>query len=195
MTNRTPADQLRDAYATIRAIQLALLADRGCADFHHGTMFETMINACESVLPLPWKRVDGPRAPFTATEQDWIRQWRRKTGEILVEDHEIPNAPLDPWVPMTEPIDIKHMGKFGEETAEAATIACRCIIQGIYGAEPKTGKLNVTALEDEIADVLANVELVSERFKLDMNRITARAVMKKARLRLWHAGLLEEKNV
>lgn len=59
----------------------------------------------------------------------------------------------NPWNPMTKAIDLKHLGKLGEEAGELSAIVCRCIIQGINEYEPVTGKSNREALEDEIADV------------------------------------------
>ena len=100
---------------------------------------------------------------------------------------------LNPWVPMTDPIDVKHIGKLAEELGEAGSAAARCLIQGIDECEPVTGKLNRRWLEDEIADVRANIDLVVEHFKLDTVHIATRAEGKKDRLRRWHQ-MLEIKN-
>jgi hypothetical protein len=92
----------------------------------------------------------------------------------------------NPWHPISDVIDLKHLGKFGEELNECGTAVSRCIIQGIDEAEPVTGKINREWLEDEVADVRANSELIIERFQLDETRIAARAEKKKAHLRKWH---------
>jgi hypothetical protein len=63
---------------------------------------------------------------------------------------------LNPWRPMTRPIDLKHLGKLGEESNELGAAISRCIIQGIDEREPVTGKPNRQWLAEEIADVLAN---------------------------------------
>lgn len=94
---------------------------------------------------------------------------------------------LNPWHPITNPLDLKYLGKLGEETNELGTVVSRCIIQGLYGINPSDGKMNVRWLEEELADVLANGELVAEFFSLDKDFIRARADNKKARLRTWHA--------
>lgn len=94
-----------------------------------------------------------------------------------------------PWQPIRSAIDLKHLGKFGEELGETVAAVCRCIIQGVDEAEPVTGKINRAWLEDEIADVLGNSELVIEHFGLDMERIRARADRKKEHLRAWHGML------
>lgn len=67
---------------------------------------------------------------------------------------------LNPWIPMSKPIDIKHLGKLAEELGEASSAVARCLIQGIDESEPVTGKLNRQWLEDELADVCANIQLV-----------------------------------
>ena len=87
---------------------------------------------------------------------------------------------------MQDPVDQKHIGKFLEELGECVASAARSFIQGILGCEPVTGKQNKEWLEDEIADILGNSELVIERFNLDQARIRARADRKKEQLRKWH---------
>jgi hypothetical protein len=94
---------------------------------------------------------------------------------------------ISPWVPMSDPVDIKHLGKLGEELNECGAAVSRCLIQGIDEAEPVTGKLNYVWLEEEIADVAANILLVVQRFGLDAARITDRAEVKRERLRVWHS--------
>lgn len=94
-----------------------------------------------------------------------------------------------PWVPMTRPSDLKHLGKFGEELGETVAAMCRCLIQGIDEAHPETGKINRAWLEDEIADVLGNAELVMSHFKLDRGRIERRKDRKVVHLRQWHNAL------
>lgn len=93
---------------------------------------------------------------------------------------------LNPWHPMSDPKDLKHLGKLSEELGECSAATARCLIQGIDEREPTTGKLNREWLEDEMADVAANMELVAERFGLDVERIKARRADKIVRLRTWH---------
>jgi hypothetical protein len=89
---------------------------------------------------------------------------------------------------MSNPVDLKHLGKFIEECTEAGSAAARCIIQGIDETEPTTGKNNRAWLTEEIADVYANAKLVIDHFGLDENAISVRAERKKEYLRRWHAG-------
>jgi len=93
---------------------------------------------------------------------------------------------MNPWHPMSDPVDLKHMGKLVEETGELCSAAARCIIQGIDECEPVTGKSNRDWLEEEIADVIANISLVIEHFKLNEGRIIARAEQKEQHLKEWH---------
>lgn len=93
---------------------------------------------------------------------------------------------------MQKPIDLKHLGKLGEELNEAGAAQNRCVIQGIDEREPITGKSNREWLEDELADVMANTELCVEHFKLDEARMRDRADRKKAHLRGWHSMLAEK---
>lgn len=93
---------------------------------------------------------------------------------------------VNPWRPMSDPLDLAVLGKFAEELAECAAIVSRCIIQGIEEREPVTGKLNREALSEEIADVMASMGLTGDHFGLDQESTLARAHRKVAGLRLWH---------
>jgi hypothetical protein len=94
---------------------------------------------------------------------------------------------LNPWHPISDPVDLKHLGKLLEELGELSAIVARCIAQGgLELRNPDTGELNRTALENEIADVRANIRLVTEHFGLDMERMTYRCNSKMKRLREWH---------
>lgn len=48
-----------------------------------------------------------------------------------------------PWRPIQSPIDLKHLGKFGEELGECQAAVSRCIIQGIREKEPIERKPNL----------------------------------------------------
>lgn len=59
------------------------------------------------------------------------------------------------WIPISDPVKLAGLGKLIEECGELSAIAGRCIIQGMLGVDPSTGKVNREALIDEIADVYA----------------------------------------
>jgi NTP pyrophosphatase (non-canonical NTP hydrolase) len=87
---------------------------------------------------------------------------------------------------MMDPVDLKHLGKLSEELGEATAAVSRCVIQGIDECEPVTGRVNREWLENELADVLANITLVVDHFSLDMHRMQHRAERKMEHLRAWH---------
>lgn len=93
---------------------------------------------------------------------------------------------MNPWHPIDNKVDLKHLGKLAEELGDCSAAVARCIIQGVEGQEPNTRKFNKTWLEEEIADVKANILLVEERFNLDTTFINDRAETKVIRLRDWH---------
>lgn len=94
-------------------------------------------------------------------------------------------ALISPWEPDTNPANLRPLGKCLEELNEAGAILARCIIQGIEESEPVTGKPNRQAVEEELADVQATVEILTNHFGLDHTRIAVRAMEKKARLLAW----------
>lgn len=87
---------------------------------------------------------------------------------------------------MRNAVDLKHLGKLGEELGEATAATLRCLIQGIAEREPVTGVPNREWLENELADVRANIDLCCAHFKLDEVRMADRAEKKKSHLRAWH---------
>jgi len=93
---------------------------------------------------------------------------------------------LNPWQPERDAIRLALLGKMLEEVNELGSILARCIIQGIGESEPVTGKPNIDALEDEIADVSGAGSLVIEHFGLRDPRMSARADRKIEHLRAWH---------
>ena len=92
----------------------------------------------------------------------------------------------EPWHPISNAVDLKTLGKLGEEVNELGSAICRCVIQGVFEHEPVTGKLNSEWLEDEIADVQAGMELTIRRFGLNRDRIQKRADQKRTLLKNWH---------
>jgi hypothetical protein len=114
------------------------------------------------------------------------------TAHAMLDTSNAATSPvLNPWRPMTDPVDVAHLGKLGEELNECGSAASRCLIQGIDQAEPVTGKVNRQWLQDEIADVLATVRMAVARFDLDIGAIEARAMLKTFHLQAWHK-MIEE---
>lgn len=99
----------------------------------------------------------------------------------------------NPWVPISDALTLKHIGKLGEECCELGAAIFRCIIQGIDEAEPVTGKVNRVWLQEEIADVIANSNLVRNFLQLDATDIALRVGRKTRQLKLWHEMLPDER--
>lgn len=77
---------------------------------------------------------------------------------------EHPDRPLNPWIPERDPIRLAILGKLVEELTECASAAARCMIQGIEGSEPTTGKPNHQWLFEELADVAAVCSIAFDHF-------------------------------
>lgn len=146
-------------------------------------MFGWLKKKDPSWMPLPSERKAKADA-YRQYDKDLSVAWQKRSPPAVI------NADAwrdpNPWHPMTDAVDIKHLGKLIEELSECSSAAARCIIQGVDEKEPVTGKLNRHWLEEEVADVRANVELVTERFQLDRARMQQRVEIKLYHLRKWH---------
>lgn len=92
----------------------------------------------------------------------------------------------EPWHPMTDPVDVKYLGKFMEECGEGIQASAHCLIQGMNEFNIKEKKTNIKVLEDEIADIEANIELIKRKFNLDRVAIIERKEWKIPFLKRWH---------
>jgi NTP pyrophosphatase (non-canonical NTP hydrolase) len=103
---------------------------------------------------------------------------------------DIPNKPPTPWKPYTNTERaLAVLGKSAEETAELNQILARCMIQNLESANPDTGKPNREALEEEIADVIAQIHLLIDEFDLDRAKIMNRVHRKQAYQKSWYSQL------
>lgn len=91
-----------------------------------------------------------------------------------------------PWHPMTDQVSVKHLTKLIEELGEATSAAARCLMQGMDGVNPHGGEVNRVWLQNELADVLANINLCTTQFDLSEGYMVGRAMKKSQRLREWH---------
>ncbi|MCB2071195.1 MAG: hypothetical protein KDF67_17050 [Ottowia sp.] len=91
------------------------------------------------------------------------------------------------WIPESDPMVLRRVGKTGEECAELAKVCSRITIQGLDGVDPVTGISNREALAKEIADVIAQCDVTVQALGLDMDAIDARSVDKKRQMREWEA--------
>lgn len=59
----------------------------------------------------------------------------------------------NPWKAESDPVKLAVLGKLAEELGELTAAVARCIIQGVDGAHPVTGKPNIDWLFEEHIDV------------------------------------------
>jgi NTP pyrophosphatase (non-canonical NTP hydrolase) len=92
-----------------------------------------------------------------------------------------------PWVPTTNRMLLRRMGKTGEELGELMSVVCRIVIQGetLEEIDPGSGKTNRQRLIEETADVMAQLEANIERLDLPMVEIAARRHRKKSYMDEW----------
>ena len=79
------------------------------------------------------------------------------------------------------------LGKLLEELGELTSATSRCLIQGIDETEPTTGKPNRLWLEEEVADVLACLDIVLMQFPVNGMALQLRTERKVERLKAWLA--------
>jgi NTP pyrophosphatase (non-canonical NTP hydrolase) len=97
---------------------------------------------------------------------------------------------MNKWTPTTNLLELRRLGKLGEELGELANVASRCIIQGLDEVDPGTGKVNRQRLLDEMADVYAQIECTMEAFGLDRTYYAERVVRKVRQMGEWEALFL-----
>jgi hypothetical protein len=91
------------------------------------------------------------------------------------------------WVPTTNLMMLRRMGKLLEELNECGSVAARCIIQGIDEIDPATGKTNRQRLIEEVADVYAQLDCTVSTLNLDYTFIDNRRERKKGYMRDWES--------
>lgn len=53
-----------------------------------------------------------------------------------------PAVKMSKWIPTTDLLQLRRLGKLGEELNELGAVASRCIIQGLYEIDPASNKIN-----------------------------------------------------
>lgn len=94
---------------------------------------------------------------------------------------------LSKWVPTTDLMTLRRLGKTCEELGELVAVLGRTICQGLDGVDPVSGETNIERITKESADVLAQIGCNVEAFKLDQDRIEARATDKMSQMAEWEA--------
>ena len=91
-------------------------------------------------------------------------------GTPAAEDHGLADPSRDGstvpanWQPVTDKVTLAVLGKAIEEAGELVCILSRIVIQGSNGCDPKTGKANLDALFEELADNMATAKHLTELF-------------------------------
>lgn len=99
---------------------------------------------------------------------------------------------LTKWVPTTDLLFLRRLGKLGEELGELSSVTNRCIIQGIDEIDPASQKANSLRLEEEIADVIAQCACTTRDLFLDREFISKRAKEKIKQMQQWDNMFLED---
>jgi hypothetical protein len=94
---------------------------------------------------------------------------------------------VNKWVPTTNLMELRRLGKLGEELGELSNVASRCIIQGLDETDPGTGRVNRDRLLDELADVAAQIDCTITAFKLNAAHFGQRRRAKRDQMAEWEA--------
>lgn len=94
---------------------------------------------------------------------------------------------LAKWIPTNDPLMLRRMGKLGEELGEAQAVASRVIIQGIDAIDPSSGRVNRHRLQDELADVQAQIGCTVLALGLDQDYMARRTADKMRQMAEWEA--------
>lgn len=92
---------------------------------------------------------------------------------------------MEKWTPTTDLLILRRMGKLLEELNELGVEASRCIIQGIDKINPSNCRPNRINLEDEIADVYAQLDETVLALELNDHTIQNRRANKRLKMRDW----------
>lgn len=86
----------------------------------------------------------------------------------------------------------RKLGKSLEELSELSCVLARCLIQGVDEVDPSSGKVNRVRMQEEVADVYAQLNLLVLAFKLNEEEISERIVDKINSMKKWEQLIIEE---
>lgn len=96
---------------------------------------------------------------------------------------------IEPLVPLAEAKvkkeEQRRLGKTTEELGELSAVVGRIGIQGIDEIDPSSGEANRARLQDEMADVMAQLGLLLDFYKLDSDYMGKRIDQKRASMQEW----------
>jgi len=94
---------------------------------------------------------------------------------------------MNPWRPDDDPHQARRVGKTLEELGEAVAVLARISIQGLDAVDPGTGKTNRQRLQDELADVQAQIGCTVLSLGLDQDYMARRTAEKFRQMGEWEA--------
>ncbi len=98
---------------------------------------------------------------------------------------------MNKWLPDSNPLQARRIGKSLEEVNELACVLARISIQGIDAIDPASGKTNRQRLHEETADVLAQIECNISAFDMDWPSLRGRKERKVEQMAEWEAHYKE----
>lgn len=137
-----------------------------------------------------WNR-GRPLALAVVVRDDFNRSWLCTTKENAMQPPDGSGKTVTKWVPTTDLMMLRRMGKLQEELSELGGVAARCIIQGIDEVDPGSGDVNRLRLEQEIADVYAQLDETVARLGLREAFIDARRGIKRGYMQEWEQMFAE----
>jgi hypothetical protein len=99
---------------------------------------------------------------------------------------------MQPWRVETDKRRLRRLGKTGEELAELSAVVSRCIIQGVDEIDPSSGKTNRQRLQEEVADVYCQLDLLVTALNLNTFQIDVRSAKKAGQMAEWEDAVKGE---
>lgn len=97
---------------------------------------------------------------------------------------------MSKWVPTTDLMTLRRLGKSCEELGELVAVLGRSICQGLDGVDPASGENNLDRITKESADVMAQIECNMRAFRLSREAMSRRTDHKIALMAEWEAMFL-----
>lgn len=95
------------------------------------------------------------------------------------------------WTPDCNPHQARRIGKTLEELHELGAVLARISIQGLDAVDPGTGKTNRQRMNEETADVIAQINRNFHAFAMPADDIDKRVQEKEAMMAEWEAHFVQ----
>lgn len=99
---------------------------------------------------------------------------------------------ISAWHVEEDKYRLRRLGKALEENNELGAVLARCIIQGVDEIDPSSGKTNRQRMQEEIADVFTQLDLLIDCFELKDVGLLERIRDKRDIMNKWEELLKEE---